>query len=251
MNRSKENRYSIMLAIWCFSLLFWRIISRFIITFINWFLETSEWNIIELKYVELILIFGIWFAVFKFAMFWFDNVFYHTRIRELKEQWLAIKKKALISEFVEWYKSRNDEYYCYFIAFDWKTYYNSCTFTEQLQKPVWVFWRIGSKDVNLDFNPNKLTSYEENNLKRTINKIEEEKKSLNIKIQESWKIKWFILKKEMESLEESENNLKNWEKAYIKRWKNRITLWDEVNIYLDPMNPKDYRIDIDNYLFNE
>ena len=55
----------------------------------------------------------------------------------------------------------------------------------------------------------------------------------------------------MESLEESENNLKNWEKAYIKRWKNRITLWDEVNIYLDPMNPKDYRIDIDNYLFNE
>lgn len=251
MNKSKENRYTIMLAIWCFSLLFWRIISRFIITFINWFLETSEWNIIELKYVELILIFGIWFAVFKFAMFWFDNVFYHTRIRELKEQWLAIKKKALISEFVEWYKSRNDEYYCYFIAFDWKTYYNSCTFTEQLQKPVWVFWRIASKDVNLDFNPNKLTSYEENNLKRTINKIEEEKKSLNIKIQESWKIKWFILKKEMESLEESENNLKNWEKAYIKRWKNRITLWDEVNIYLDPMNPKDYRIDIDNYLFNE
>ena len=251
MSKSKENRYSIMLAIWCFSLLFWRIISRFIITFINWFLETSEWNIIELKYVELILIFGIWFAVFKFAMFWFDNVFYHTRIRELKEQWLAIKKKALISEFVEWYKSRNDEYYCYFIAFDWKTYYNSCTFTEQLQKPVWVFWRIASKDVNLDFNPNKLTSYEENNLKRTINKIEEEKKSLNIKIQESWKIKLFILKKEMESLEESENNLKNWEKAYIKRWKNRITLWDEVNIYLDPMNPKDYRIDIDNYLFNE
>ena len=184
-------------------------------------------------------------------MFWFDNVFYHTRIRELKEQWLAIKKKALISEFVEWYKSRNDKYCCYFIAFDWKTYYNSCTFTEQLQKPVWVFWRIASKDVNLDFNPNKLTSYEENNLKRTINKIEEEKKSLNIKIQESWKIKWFILKKEMESLEESENNLKNWEKAYIKRWKNRITLWDEVNIYLDPMNPKDYRIDIDNYLFNE
>jgi hypothetical protein len=251
MNKSKENRHTIMLAIWFFSLLFWRIISRFIITFINWFLETSEWNIIELKYVELILIFGIWFAVFKFAMFWFDNVFYHTRIRELKEQWLAIKKKALISEFVEWYKSRNDEYYCYFIAFDWKTYYNSCTFTEQLQKPVWVFWRIASKDVNLDFNPNKLTSYEENNLKRTINKIEEEKKSLNIKIQESWKIKWFILKKEMESLEESENNLKNWEKAYIKRWKNRITLWDEVNIYLDPMNPKDYRIDIDNYLFNE
>jgi hypothetical protein len=251
MSKSKENRHTIMLAIWFFSLLFWRIISRFIITFINWFLETSEWNIIELKYVELILIFGIWFAVFKFAMFWFDNVFYHTRIRELKEQWLAIKKKALISEFVEWYKSRNDEYYCYFIAFDWKTYYNSCTFTEQLQKPVWVFWRIASKDVNLDFNPNKLTSYEENNLKRTINKIEEEKKSLNIKIQESWKIKWFILKKEMESLEESENNLKNWEKAYIKRWKNRITLWDEVNIYLDPMNPKDYRIDIDNYLFNE
>jgi hypothetical protein len=251
MSKSKENRHTIMLAIWFFSLLFWRIISRFIITFINWFLETSEWNIIELKYVELILIFGIWFAVFKFAMFWFDNVFYHTRIRELKEQWLAIKKKALISEFVEWYKSRNDEYYCYFIAFDWKTYYNSCTFTEQLQKPVWVFWRIASKDVNLDFNPNKLTSYEENNLKRTINKIEEEKKSLNIKIQESWKIKWFILKKEMESLEESGNNLKNWEKAYIKRWKNRITLWDEVNIYLDPMNPKDYRIDIDNYLFNE
>jgi hypothetical protein len=251
MSKSKENRHTIMLAIWFFSLLFWRIISRFIITFINWFLEASEWNIIELKYVELILIFGIWFAVFKFAMFWFDNVFYHTRIRELKEQWLAIKKKALISEFVEWYKSRNDEYYCYFIAFDWKTYYNSCTFTEQLQKPVWVFWRIASKDVNLDFNPNKLTSYEENNLKRTINKIEEEKKSLNIKIQESWKIKWFILKKEMESLEESENNLKNWEKAYIKRWKNRITLWDEVNIYLDPMNPKDYRIDIDNYLFNE
>ena len=251
MSKSKENRHTIMLAIWFFSLLFWRIISRFIITFINWFLETSEWNIIELKYVELILIFGIWFAVFKFAMFWFDNVFYHTRIRELKEQWLAIKKKALISEFVEWYKSRNDEYYCYFIAFDWKTYYNSCTFTEQLQKPVWVFWRIASKDVNLDFNPNKLTSYEENNLKRTINKIEEEKKSLNIKIQESWKIKLFILKKEMESLEESENNLKNWEKAYIKRWKNRITLWDEVNIYLDPMNPKDYRIDIDNYLFNE
>ena len=251
MSKRKENRHTIMLAIWFFSLLFWRIISRFIITFINWFLETSEWNIIELKYVELILIFGIWFAVFKFAMFWFDNVFYHTRIRELKEQWLAIKKKALISEFVEWYKSRNDKYYCYFIAFDWKTYYNSCTFTEQLQKPVWVFWRIAFKDIDLDFNPNKLTSYEENNLKRTINKIEEEKKSLNIKIQESWKIKWFILKKEMESLEESENNLKNWEKAYIKRWKNRITLWDEVNIYLDPMNPKDYRIDIDNYLFNE
>ncbi len=253
---NKQLRYLIILIYWLFSLITWLVVSWIIINFIAWFSEVKTWilsNIHQNTSLSIILTITISFLCFKLSMYRFDNKFNHTKIRKLKEEWVALQKTAIISEFKEWYHKRRgeeNEYYCYFLAFDWEKYFKSNEFDEQVKKPIWIFWKLVFKNLNINFNPNKLASYEKDNFYQLLNNIKKEKETLKIKITESWTLTWFVLKKELDLIEKAEISLKTNEKAYIQRGNNKLTLWDEVTIYIDPANPNNYRIDVDNYLYN-
>ncbi len=248
---NKQFRYLIIVIYWLFSLITWLVASLIITNIITWISRVRYINTTSLSIILTII---ISFLCFKLSMYRFHNKFNHTKIRNLKEEWVALQKTAIISEFKEWHHKRRgeeNEYYCYFLAFDWEKYYKSNEFDEHVQKIVWGLKKLALKFLNIDFDANKLSYYDEKIFNNIFSDINKKKEILNKKIQESWAIKWFALKQKLALIEKIENSLKTKEKAYIQKWNNRLTLWDEVIVYIDPENPNDYRIDVDNYLFNK
>ena len=124
----------------------------------------------------------------------------------------------------------------YFKASNWVDIYNSEEFKAQL---TWSCWDIEErlKLMQIPYNPKKP--------KNSLKALDDRLKAIETEIQQhSWP-KNQILMVAHNITQQTKERLESWEIPYITFKWHKLSVGDQVDIYIDPKDPMNYRIDTD------
>ena len=171
------------------------------------------------------------------------------RAKNLKHNWMWIIKKLKVSEICKAKVSGNRWWSFNVICVkveDWATSYYS---------PAYLKWKISwtsESDLKKIYSEHWFV-YDENQSQKKdlLNWLEWEISKMDYDIKNSWIIKWLKLNKNMGKLINEKWIVESW--SVPQYWEvnyNKISVWDSVDVYIDPNNPEIYWVDID-FLFEE
>ena len=202
------------------------------------------------EYLNAVNSISIMFIIWFFVVYWIYlliETIKQKRIKNFKYNWLwAVKKAKVVSigkmkaNKSRWYKV--DVYY--FEAEDWGDIYYSNGYTKwvlsgvlisELKKIYAKYWYIFDD----------IQSQKEDVLR----KINEEIVEIWYEIDGSWFISKILKGRKLWKLEADRKMVLDWYiPPYWQIWDNKVSVWDIVDVYLDPNNPERYWVDTD-FLF--
>ena len=211
--------------------------------FVVWILQSWE-NIIPL-YIVLILLWT--FVYFGIKMFIREHNI--AKAKKLKNNGWWIIKKVKITSIQHYYESWNDNRrwfdWDYLEAKDWNKFYCSDAFE-------WWYYAWLSNEVFQDIYGEYWYEFDEKQTHKN-----DVLKRINIRITEQdWKkSEWFIKRLWTERwlfiLNRQKRIVERWYKSsYFQLNWHEVSVWDTVDVYIDPENENNYRMDID-FLFEK
>lgn len=168
-------------------------------------------------------------------------------LRNLKRNWWWVIKKAKVKS-IEKIKANRGKWYkidVYYIeAEDWGDIYYSYGYTK------WeVLWTSAS-DLQLLYGKYWFTFDENQSQKESLlKKLDEMIAEKEYEMENSWFISKITKGKNLWKLKEDRATISTgYIPPYWQIGENKVTVWDIVDVYINPNNPEKYRVDID-FLF--
>jgi len=167
------------------------------------------------------------------------------RVKKYKENGLWIKKTLKVI----WINKRYEGYYWWYYyvsVMDWNVEYLSDASNE------WKIWCVSIWHINEIYKKYWFEFDEKETYKQEVlaecNRCIEEKK---YESENEGFFKKLLLKWKLILIENQRNIIEKWyQPQYWEVNWHRITVWDTVDVYFDPNNPENYRVDID-FLFDK
>lgn len=171
------------------------------------------------------------------------------KAKNLKHKWIWIVKKLKINEIAKArvYVGKGSNFNVICVkARDWDTSYYSNAHTK------WKISGVSQTDLEKIYNSYWFTYDEkQSQQKDLLNFLDWEISKTEYDIQNSWLFKRIKIKRTLKKLNNERQTIETW---YIPQfWEinwNKISVWDSVDVYIDPNNPDIYRVDID-FLFDK
>ena len=171
------------------------------------------------------------------------------RAKNLKHNWMWIIKKLKVSEIckakVSGNRGWNFNVICVKVK-DWVTSYYSLAYLK------WKISWTSESDLKKIYSEHWFV-YDENQSqkKELLNRLEGEISKIDYDIKNSWIIKWLKLNKDLDKLIKEKWIIESWNiPQYWEVNYNKVSVWDTVDVYIDPNNPQIYWVDID-FLFED
>lgn len=171
------------------------------------------------------------------------------RAKNLKHNWMWTIKKLKVSEICKAKVSGNRWWSFNVICVkvkDWATSYYSLAYLK------WKISWISESDLKKIYSEHWFV-YDENQSqkKELLNWLEGEISKKDYDIKNSWIIKWLKLNKDLNKLIKEKWIIESWNipQYWEVNW-NKVSVWDTVDVYIDPNNPEIYWVDID-FLFED
>ena len=170
------------------------------------------------------------------------------RAKNLKHNWMWIAKKLKISEICK-AKVSSSRWWSFNVICvkvkDWATPYYS------LAHLKWKILWASESDLKKIYSKHWFVYDEsESQKKDLLNWLEGEISKMDYDIQNSWIVKWLKLDKNLDKLIKEKWIVESWNIQYWEVNWNKVSVWDTVDVYIDPNNPNIYRVDID-FLFSK
>lgn len=170
------------------------------------------------------------------------------RAKNLKHNWMWIAKKLKISEICK-AKVSSSRWWSFNVICvkvkDWATPYYS------LAHLKWKILWASESDLKKIYSKHWFVYDEsESQKKDLLNWLEGEISKMDYDIQNSWIVKWLKLDKNLDKLIKEKWIVESWNIQYWEVNWNKVSVWDTVDVYIDPNNPNIYRVDID-FLFDK
>jgi len=171
------------------------------------------------------------------------------RAKNLKHNWMWTIKKLKVSEICKAKVSGNRWWSFNVICVkvkDWATSYYSLAYLK------WKISWTSESDLKKIYSEHWFV-YDENQSQKKdlLNWLEWEISKMDYDIKNSWIIKWLKLNKDLDKLIKEKWVIESWNipQYWEVNW-NKISVWDTVDVYIDPNNPEIYWVDID-FLFDK
>lgn len=165
------------------------------------------------------------------------------KIKKLKYEWWWIVKKATVSEVMETYVSWDDDsawYYLYrlkaedenggfYISESFKNAEHGWrTLEEMVKKYDWVTYDLWNKD-------------------EAIRQVNDNIQRLEMELQNNpWFFKKLWLKKDIKAMKNYLDIANEWPiTPYLVCNGHKVSVWDTVDVFVDPENPKSYYVDLE------
>jgi len=188
---------------------------------------------------RLILMILVWLFVFIICIKWFIQRFKKQKIRKNKELMRRIDAK------VTWFNAfghNNDgsPVSYYFIASDWVDQFESEEFYAN------VVWLCGDIEKTLEM---MQIPYNPKDINPTIRALEDRLKTIEMERQQCEWLKAMMFDSSYNSTRKIKEQLESWVNPYMEfRW-HKLSVGDEVVVYVDHGNSKIYWVDTD-FLYN-
>ena len=169
------------------------------------------------------------------------------KAKNLKRNWMWIVKKLKVDEIPKIkVSSKNGSFHvtCVKVIDGDRAYYSA-------GHKKWKIDGVAKSDLEKIYNTYWFV-YDENQSqqKDLINFLEGEKSKLDYEIQNSSFFKKLKLNRNLDKLIKEKQTIESW---YIPQYwevnENKVSVWDNVDVYIDPNNPDIYFVDID-FLFD-
>lgn len=171
------------------------------------------------------------------------------KAKNLKHNWMWIIKKLKVSEICKAKVSGNRWWSFNVICVkvkDWATSYYSLAYLK------WKISWTSESDLKKIYSEHWFV-YDENQSQKKdlLNWLEWEISKMDYDIKNSWIIKWLKLNKDLDKLIKEKWIIESWNipQYWEVNW-NKVSVGDNVDVYIDPNNPEIYWVDID-FLFEE
>lgn len=171
------------------------------------------------------------------------------RAKNLKHNWMWTIKKLKVSEICKAKVSGNRWWSFNVICVkveDWATSYYSLAYLK------WKISWTSESDLKKIYSEHWFV-YDENQSQKKdlLNWLEWEISKMDYDIKNSWIIKWLKLNKDLDKLIKEKWIIESWNipQYWEVNW-NKVSVWDTVDVYIDPNNPEIYWVDID-FLFDK
>ena len=171
------------------------------------------------------------------------------KAKNLKHNWMWIIKKLKVSEICKAKVSGNRWWSFNVICVkvkDWATSYYSLAYLK------WKISWTSESDLKKIYSEHWFV-YDKNQSqkKELLNWLEWEISKINCEIQNSSFFNGLILNKDLDKLIKEKWIIESWNiPQYWEVNYNKVSVWDTVDVYIDPNNPEIYWVDID-FLFEE
>ncbi len=200
--------------------------------------------------IEDITIFLLFIIVF--ARYWIKMVKLELRLRKaknLKHNWMWIVKRLKVSEITKArvYRSKGGSFDVTCLkASDWALSYYS---TGHLK---WkILWTSESDLREIYSNYWLVYDDKESQKKDLLSQLDWEISKTEYEIENSWFFKKIRLGKDLQNMINERQIIEAWHipQFWEVNW-NKVSVWDTVDVYIDPNNPEIYWVDID-FLFDK
>ena len=210
-------------------------------------LQNQSLNVLFHKFLPIFTIICFWWVMFlsiKMLIYMLKL----NNVKKFKDTWWWIIKKLQISSiehFVSHQRWWSNWYYLQ--ANEWLTQYCSDLFKD---------WDVESVLINPDFNKiykKYWYEYDENEThkKDVLNEIDKRKAEEKYEAENWWLLKRLTIKWWNLFSQNDRNIVETWyQTPYLLINWHKISVWDSVDIYIDPKNEKIYWMDID-FLFDK
>jgi hypothetical protein len=232
-----------------FFLIFFTIL--WIIAFIDTVSEFKKWWEINTDILWALFIILIPVSILLFLSIKASKVYLS---KNLQKNWKWIIKKIKISAIEEinrrskWIRANQETFSWYYLqAEDWDIIYCSDGIEKDDVQEVLIFPDVSKiyRDFWYEYDKN------ETHKKEVLKEIDKDMTELEHKINNWWFLKKRSAKKELSNLKEDKKLVEMWyQPSYIVvNWR-KVSVWNTVDVYIDPDDEKNYRMDID-FLFNK
>lgn len=190
------------------------------------------------EYAPFLLILGV-VLLLKYV----PKYLHKRKVKKLKYEWGWIMKNAVVSAVRERYVSRNDDsswYYLYRLeAKDsaWNTY------SSESFKNLEHWWRT-EEEMKKNYDG---VIYDLADKDNVIKQINDNINRLEMELQNNpWFFKKRELNKDIEAMKKYIDIANEWPiTPYLICNNHKISVWDSVNVFVDPENPKSYYFDLE------
>ena len=194
----------------------------------------------------IMLLLVVWW-IFSIYRTWILKIFAKKR---LKQEWLGILVKTKVNKIIENCVDRDwvDEYYHYLECVDKDGFiYRSSDLW------AWIYIKDPKPDLNFVFKHYWFDEFKEDKLDLVLSTINDKIMELEFEKKDASFLKKPKIVYELNSLNHDKSILEKW--YYIanfkfKNWK-KIFVWDEINVYKDPINKDYFYVDIDNFVWDK
>ena len=188
-----------------------------------------------------------------FIRYWFSTIrlgFKLRKAKNLKRNWMWIIKKLKVNEIAKVKVSNNNrgkDFIAYSVkTTDWDIVYYSTAHTK------WKISWVSQSDLEKIYNAYWFVYDEkQSQQKDLLNFLDWEISKTEYDIQNSWLFKKIKLKRILKNLKNGRQTIETWymPQLWEVNW-NKISVWDTIDVYIDPDDSDIYWVDID-FLFDK
>lgn len=219
---------------------------------IFWLLFAVLWSILLYDQIKswnpewaLLWMIWVWWLAFIICIKWYIKLLKKKKVKKNKE--LMKRVDAKVTSFEPWDTETRTRTQLsirdnsvtkptsyYFNASDWFETYSSEEFHADVK---WECWDISEplKLMQIPYNPEKPED--------TIKALNDRLNQINIELQQNSWPKVLLLKTAYASTQKMKERLESWEIPYMEFKWHKLSVGDKVSVYVDPEDPKNYRID--------
>ena len=222
-----------------------------IIAFIRTASEFKKWwenntDILWILFIILIPVSVLLFLSIKTSKVYFT--------KNLKKNWKWTIKKFKISAIEEmnrhskWIRARSDSFNWYYLqAEHWNVIYCSDGIEKDDVQEVLISPDVSKIYRDFWYKYDK----KETHKKEVLHEIDKDIAELEHKMKDWWFLKKYQQKKELYTLKEDKKLVEAWyQPSYIVVNWHKLTVWDTVDVYIDPEDERNYWMDID-FIFDK
>lgn len=192
----------------------------------------QEWE----PQLAVLLLIWIWLLPFIICLKWYINLLKKKKIKKNKELMKKVNAKVVGFEVWDFNQETHTPTSYYFSASDWLESYSSEEFHATV---IWGCWNISEtlKLMQIPYNPEKPED--------AIKALDDRLNQIEMELQQhSWP-KTLLLRATYASTQQTKERLESWQTPYMEFKWHKLSVGDQVNVYVDPENPENYWIDTD------
>lgn len=208
-----------------------------------WLLFTVAWSVILYNGIQewepqwgVLIMIWMWLLVLIVCIKWYINLLKKKKIKKNKELMRKVDAKIVWFEVRNTDQETNRPTSYYFNASDWTEIYSSEEFHAIV---IWECWDISEtlKLMQIPYNPERPDD--------TIKALDDRLNQIEMELlQHSWP-KALLLKWAYTATQLAKERLQSWQTPYMEFKWHKISVGDQVTVYIDPEDPQSYWIDTD------